>query len=151
VGEDGSPAISRNRINAMNRAMADVAGGFKALFDSRPLDQEAGAFLRKARTALQGAVTRAFDQNQTRLSTDFGIEFDFDDRNGRVFRFLEQDKQRFSAAVRNDFHSVEDFLFKAPSGQRTGLVESLGSTLDLLSEDLEKSLASASVYVDTYA
>jgi len=132
--------ILRTLVNNMADAM-------NTLFDDSAFKGSPGAFLEGVRNGIRAAVSITFGSEGPRFNTDFGIQFDFSNNDGRVFNFSPADQHRFETtlATQKGAASVGNTLFGTES---QGLLNQLHATLAAAGSGLEGEIDPTGLFLD---
>ncbi|UCG50832.1 MAG: GatB/YqeY domain-containing protein [Candidatus Latescibacterota bacterium] len=105
-----------------------IADSMNALFDGSAISASPGSGTEALQNDVRSAVASWFDSKDSQFSTDFGIGFDFEDNDGKVFKFSQADRGRFEDALTSpqSAAAVHQALFGIESG---GLFNQIHSAL----------------------
>lgn len=118
--------MSSGRARRIAAAMGDLARAFNGLFDDRGFEGSAPSRLRALRSSLQAGVLKAFDTEQARVRTSWGLTLDFRGE-GKVMPFAQGDEERVVDALRRGDRSLSRTL--GDGGDRQSLGDSMASLL----------------------
>ena len=124
-----------------------IASSMNALFDESSLMSLPSAALEQARNDLRAVVSASFASEGPTFNTDIGIEFDFENENGRVFNFSQDNQRQLETALTTPqgLASVRGILFGTGS---TGLLEQLHGVLSTTGASLASEAGSTGLFVD---
>ena len=127
-----------------------IAGSMNALFSDAPFTTASAGKTEEVRNNIRSAVAASFDSEGPRFKTDFGISFDFEKTDEKVFNFTPDDRPRFEAAVTSPqgLASVRNTLFGQEPG---GLFTRLHAALTEATSNLELEDRSTGLYLDILA
>ena len=133
--------------NILGTLVHNMANAMNTLFDDAAFKSSPGAFLEGVRNGIRTAISSAFGSEGPQYNTDFGINFDFSNTDGKVFNFSSADQQRFetTVATRDGAAAVGDTLF---GGESNGLFNQLHSTLTASSSAFENQSDPTGLFLD---
>jgi hypothetical protein len=105
-----------------------IADSMNALFDGSEITSSTGSGTEALQNDVRNAVSSWFDSEGSQFNTEFGIGFDFEKTDGKVFKFSQAERNQFEAALTSpqSAASVQKALFGIESG---GLFNQLHSAL----------------------
>jgi hypothetical protein len=125
IAETGVSSADAKMLGELVNIMAD---SMNALFDGSETTSSPGAGTEALQNDVRNAVASWFDSEGSQFNTDFGIGFDFEKTEGKVFKFSQAERSQFEAALTSpqSAASVQKALFGINSG---GLFNQLHSAL----------------------
>jgi flagellar hook-associated protein 2 len=120
--------VSPSDAKMLGELVNIIADSMNALFDGSAITSSQSSGTEALQNEVHSAVASWFDSEGSQFSTDFGIGFDFEDEDGKVFKFSQADRGRFEDALTTPQSSsaVHQALFGLEAG---GLFNQLHSAL----------------------
>jgi hypothetical protein len=125
IAETGITSADAKMLGELVNIIAD---SMNALFDGSEITSSSGTGTEALQNDVRNAVASWFDSEGSQFNTDFGIGFDFEKTEGKVFKFSQAERGQFEAALASpqSAASVQKALFGIDSG---GLFNQLHSAL----------------------
>ncbi|MEJ2475830.1 MAG: flagellin hook IN motif-containing protein, partial [Desulfobacterales bacterium] len=125
IAETGVTSADAKMLGELVNIIAD---SMNALFDGSEITSSSGTGTEALQNDVRNAVASWFDSEGSQFNTDFGIGFDFEKTEGKVFKFSQAERGQFEAALASpqSAASVQKALFGIDSG---GLFNQLHSAL----------------------
>ena len=130
------PSVSPADAKMLGELVNIIADSMNALFDGSAISASPGSGTEALQSEVRSAVASWIDSKASQSGTEFGIGFDFEDEDGKVFKFSPADRGRFEDALASPQSSsaVHQALFGLESG---GLFNQLHSALTAAGTDKE--------------
>lgn len=139
--------IYASNAKMLGTLVHNIANAMNTLFDDATFKGSPGAFLEGVRNDIRATVSTTFGSEGPRFNTDFGINFDFSNNDGRVFNFSMDDQQRFenTLATQEGAASAGNTLFGTESN---GLFNQLHATLTASASAFENQSDPTGLFLD---
>ncbi len=147
IEETESTPVAAADGKMLTALVKNIAHSMNALFDDSAFKDSPGAFLEDVRSGIRTAVSSSFGSEGPRFNTDFGIQFDFSQNNGKVFNFSADNQQQFETtlATREGAAAVRNTLF---ANESQGLFNQLHTTLTASASAFENQSDATGIFVD---
>jgi hypothetical protein len=139
--------VSAADAKMLGTMVHNIAGAMNTLFDDSAMKGSPGAFLEGIRSGIRSAVSTSFGSEGSQFKTDFGLNFDFSNKDGKVFNFSSEDQHRFETtlATQEGAASVGNTLFGNDS---QGLFNQLHATLTESAAGFESQADPTGLFLD---
>ncbi len=147
--ESGESSAAAPDAKILGTLVRMVAGSLNAMFNDPEFTSPPSAVTAAVRQDIRDAVNTWFDSEGPRFKTDFGIRFDFGDKDKNIFNFSGDDQRLFEAAVSHPEGraGVQQGLFGT---EPDGLFTRLHAATTSAASRLEIEVGSTGLYLDTF-
>ena len=143
--------VSSNQAKMIVQAVEDTAEALNRIFDDSILYSSPTEFLIQLRNNIKGVVSDAYDSDGSKFQTDFGVNFDF--QNKKIFDFSGSNQNKLTDALikRSGFRRVVNLFLSGWSPDDKGLIDELMVTLKKAESDLKSLIESTGSIVNIQA
>ncbi|MBI4682109.1 MAG: hypothetical protein HY757_03290 [Nitrospirae bacterium] len=150
-GADEETVMSKVRAGRIADSIKELSDAFSKLFDDKKIKSEEGSLIESYRSQLRAAVSGAFGSTSSNLSTDFGINFNFNTSLKNVLDFTSINRNELVRQLTTDGSTVNEFFFGKKYKDDDGFLEKILQTAESVEADIEELLGPKGIFVDTKA